>query len=84
MNWLVFGLQLEHFQLAHETCLSALEHNTDDGLAHALLGETLSEMGDQEQAHKHLQKALQIAQDQTAPWLAMENFIRVEGLNGLG
>ena len=68
------AIKLDQFQKAQKACLTALERNPEDGLAHALLGQALLGIGDLENAREHLQMAIRYSPDQALPWLAMAQF----------
>jgi tetratricopeptide (TPR) repeat protein len=73
------ALKLDRPQDALEICQTLLEKNPEDGLAHALLGEALAEIGDHDQAQEHLQNAVQYAPDQAFPWLALSQYFNNAG-----
>ncbi|MFC1996553.1 tetratricopeptide repeat protein [Chloroflexota bacterium] len=73
------GLKLEQYPLVQKVCESALEQNPKDGIAHALIGESLSEMGKIDNAEEHLHKGIKYAQDKAQPWLALARFQKKAG-----
>jgi tetratricopeptide (TPR) repeat protein len=56
---------------AFEVCQKTIELDPSDGHAHAILGEALSAMGDDEQAMEHFSLATQLAPHKAAPWLSL-------------
>jgi tetratricopeptide (TPR) repeat protein len=58
---------------AIDICKKALELEPTNGKAHAILGETLSAMGEDEQALEHLSLATQLAPHDASPWLSLSN-----------
>lgn len=56
---------------AANACQHALEIDQEDGLAHAIMGEAHSVLGDNQTALAHFQQATQFAPHQSAPWLAL-------------
>ncbi len=70
------ALVLDQYQQAQKACNLAFEKNAKDGVAHALLGDVLLELGNHEMALEHLEKAVQYTPDQVLPWLAMSRFFK--------
>ena len=64
------AIRAGHPQRAVEICQQVIQNNPEDGLAHAILGEALNDMGDTKAAINHFQRGTQLASDQAAPWLA--------------
>lgn len=58
---------------AIDICKKALEIEPTNGKAHAILGETLSAIGEDEQALEHLCLATQLAPHDASPWLSLSN-----------
>ncbi len=56
---------------AFEVCQKAIDLDPADGHAHAILGEALSAMGDDEQAMEHFSLATQLAPHKASPWLSL-------------
>ena len=56
---------------AYEVCQKAIEQDPADGHAHAILGEALSALGDDEQAMEHFSLATQLAPHKATPWLSL-------------
>ncbi|MFN2236062.1 MAG: tetratricopeptide repeat protein, partial [Anaerolineales bacterium] len=73
------ALKLDQPQKAQKVCHSLLERNPEDGVGHALLGEALIEIGEQDQAEDHFQKAVQYTPEQSYPWLALARYYRIVG-----
>ncbi len=68
------ALKLDKFQQAQDACKAAIEIDPDNGLALAILGETLSQMGKIKEAKNQLEESIRTAPDQAPPWLAMASF----------
>ena len=56
---------------AYEVCQKAIDLDPADGHAHAIFGEALSAMGDDEQAMEHFKLATQLAPHKALPWLSL-------------
>lgn len=56
---------------AYDVCQKAIDIDPSDGQAHAVYGEALSAMGDDEQAMEHFALATQLAPHKADPWLSL-------------
>lgn len=64
---------------AIDICQQAMQKDPDDGLTHALLGESLTALGDHQLAMEHFIKATQLAPHLLEPWLAMARSLKETG-----
>ena len=67
---------------AYEVCQKSIELDPADGHAHAILGEALSAMGDNEQAMEHFSLATQLAPHKASPWLSLAQAYQRTGQTG--
>ena len=65
------ALQAGKYTRAGEVCRDAIEREPENGLAHALMGEALSNLGEEDRAMEHFTQATLLSPEQAAPWLYM-------------
>jgi tetratricopeptide (TPR) repeat protein len=63
--------QGQHYQRSASAARQVLNHNPQNGLAHAALGKALTAQQKQADAYHHLEKAVQFAPEVEETWLAM-------------
>lgn len=68
------ALHLDQPQRAAKACQQVILKDPKSGKAHALFGEALLQLGDHEEALKHLQQATRLIPTEPAPWLALADF----------
>lgn len=66
-------------QQAFDVCQKAIELDPSNGHAHAILGEALSALGEDEQAMEHFKLATQLAPHKASPWLSLSNAFQRSG-----
>lgn len=66
-------------QKALNVCQKAIELDSSNGQAHALLGEALTSLGEIEQALDHFNLATQLSPHKADPWLSLANAYRRAG-----
>lgn len=66
-------------QKAFDVCQKAIDIDPSNGQAHAILGEALSALGEDEQAMEHFSLATQLAPHKASPWLFLANAYRGSG-----
>lgn len=59
-------------------CGQVLEHDDRDGLAHTLLGQAISALGNPDQGLWHFEKAIQMTPHRPEPWLALAQAVKVK------
>lgn len=64
---------------ALDACQKAIDIDPSNGYAHAILGEALSVLGDQERSMEHFQLATQLAPHQASPWLSLSKAFERSG-----
>ncbi len=64
---------------AIEICKNVLEEDSQDGMAHLLLGQGIMALGNSEDGLKHLQKATQLAPNRPEPWIALAKAHKMAG-----
>lgn len=67
------ALHADQPEKALEVCQKAIDLSPSDGHAHALLGEALSKLGNENQAMEHFILATQLAPHESEPWLSLSN-----------
>ena len=75
------ALKAKQAAKAAEACQQALSQDNEDGMAHALLGEALIELGDPHSAQEHLNQATLSSPDLVRPWLSLAD-LQVKSGNG--
>jgi len=65
------ALKAKQVAKAAEACQQALSQDNEDGMAHALLGEALIELGNPHSAQEHLTQATLYSPDLVRPWLSL-------------
>lgn len=65
------ALQAGKYKRAEEVCRDAIEREPENGLAHALMGEALSNLGEEDRAMEHFTQATLLSPEQATPWLYM-------------
>lgn len=66
-------------QQAFDVCQKVIDIDPSNGHAHAILGEALSALGEDEQAMEHFSLATQLAPHKASPWLSLSNAYRRSG-----
>jgi len=65
------ALHIGRAQQAMEISQQALLYNPKDGFAHTMAGKAMLALGQHQQAHEHLEQAIQLAPELSDPWLAL-------------
>jgi tetratricopeptide (TPR) repeat protein len=73
------ALRANQPQLTVETCRQLLQSNSEDGQAHALLGQALTRQGESQAALQHFTLATQWAPQLPEPWLALAHALQASG-----
>jgi tetratricopeptide (TPR) repeat protein len=71
--------KLEKLELVVEACWKVFEFDPQHGKAHALMGKTMMEQGELDEATEHLRLAVTNNPEQPAHWLLMANLHRIKG-----
>ena len=72
-------LHADQPQQAFEVSQKAIEKDPSNGHAHAILGEALSALGEDDQAMEHFSLATQLAPHKAEPWLSLANALKRAG-----
>ena len=72
-------LHADQPQQAFEVSQKAIEQDPSNGHAHAILGEALSAVGEDDQAMEHFSLATQLAPHKAEPWLSLANALKRAG-----
>jgi tetratricopeptide (TPR) repeat protein len=75
------SLHADQPQQAYEVSQKAVEQDPSNGHAHAVLGEALSALGDDDQAMEHFSLATQLAPHKAEPWLSLAKALKRSGHN---
>ena len=76
------ALRADQPQRAYEICGGVLERDSQDGMAHTLLGQAISVLWNPEQGLRHFEKAIQLTPDRPEPWLALAQAQQSKGEQG--
>ncbi len=74
-------LHADQPQEAFEVSQKAIEQDPSNGHAHAILGEALSALGENDQAMEHFSLATQLAPHKAEPWLSLAKALKRAGHN---
>ncbi|MES0359771.1 MAG: tetratricopeptide repeat protein [Anaerolineales bacterium] len=74
-------LNADQPQQGYEVAQKVIEQDPSNGHAHAILGEALSALGDDDQAMEHFSLATQLAPHKAEPWLSLAKALKRAGHN---